>query len=560
MVNLIRNFALAFVLFFTFSTWAAKAPRNWRRSSQPCVSAVTAPQAAAATPTESLERITQPVFYIPQPGEFTAYDQIVKKHDRALSRPQKIDKIRNNLKEDVGYAVEPLPLVMRKEVADMLFAAAIQRARAVHAWFKDIYGNEDSAFLNVHPEFATVLNSSAMFAKEIVGSSAARANPFNFSLAMDVLLTENPDGTMGFRVAESDTGAIGGNFRMAQLAQALSDIWGEPHLYKQFIDPRESVIERMIRHRKNASKNKVIPNGRSLLFVEFESTFDQTQPTIMQKWLKENGILLASKDERHKLKFDPLTKRYFYPDESGQMVPITDFWLESYTEPLDPNWPLFDRISDTLKNDEFQMAHTIPDFWVNWFNGGYKNMVVHNGTGIEILSDKGMLEAIPLAIRLYLKEEPLLNGSAYTNISKFSGAERSQFIDKIFADADNTVLKSRVETGGQGKGVLIGRFMKNGREKDGYTWESLKKHVTEHPEQWVYQPFMQERPLVLADGRRRTYEFRVIVNFENGQAHPIHAVYIRSSAEGTLRGMSTTKNATTIDLNKPSIIPVLVPR
>ncbi len=526
-----KNLILLLLTVYSCLAWSSKNPIT------PC--AFTLEELA------SLDQIHGSVFYTSHHNQFPSYNRLREQFEK--TSPSEMKVIRAKLKAESGFAVEPLPVIMDKAVWELLKSAAAQRALAANKFLKDIYQSKSPLFLQKYPSFKPILESSPMFAHEIVGTEAAKKNPFDFTLAMDIILTDNADGSKGFSILEADSGSIGGNFRMAQVSQALEDAWPESNLKSDFLDARDGLFKRMELHSRNAK----IRGGRSLLYTEQDPAFEPGSSSHLQEWLNKRGILIAGPWNKKDLKYNYLEKKYYF-----QGMPIKDLWLEYYTEPLDPLSPVYERVSEMIKSDPFEQSHMLPGFWGNWLNGGFRNWRQNNPQGIEVFTDKAIAAAISMSEKLYLGKQSQLK-NLYSNILQDSPHATQKFINRVFADQAGTVIKSRRDSG-QGSGVYIGRALYDGKTKNSLTWSDLKIQVEKNPLDWVYQPFMQEQPLILADGRRRTYEFRIITNVENGVPRVVDAVYIRSSAEGTMRNMSGTRELD--DLDAPSIIPVLIPK
>lgn len=502
-------------------------------------------------------RIEGAVFY-PQSiaTPFKSYSEIVDRFQKlAQKSPEKIQEKRVYLKGEAMYRSEPVPVVIRRDVWDMLKASSEQRARAATAFLRDIYSSDRPAIYEKHPELKAIVESSPGFVREVVGQPFVKEVGFDIVLAMDIVIVRNTDGTFAIRTLESDSGNIGGNLRMPSLFQGLTKIWGGSDLTHDFVDTRASVAERMLRHSVRALGR----NGFSLMFTEHEEGYSENDKTWIRSEFDDHNVLVTSYWGIPKLEYNEKENIYYY-EQNGYKFPITDFWLEHYSQAFDPNVPSFANLPDSKTKDEFMIQHQLPGFWKHYMNGGYKHWAQTNALGSEVFCDKAISAYLPQMVEFYLNESPILQDRPYRSFAQGSKKEIRSFIDHVFKNRAQYVVKSRRDSG-QGHGVYVGAFLGDDKTKNGLTWGQVKNLVMRNPVEWIVQDFFKEETIPLIDGRVRAFEIRTITNTFNGKPYTLDAAYIRSSNPGTFRNMSGTKSASADEeLLKPSIIPVLIPK
>ncbi len=546
--KLICIFALA-VLFSETFVFASESDVKSAHASRGCNSIFPSKLALGEA---DLSNIRGSIFMDPLKVPSSSYQKLRTQFEQMGADDRR--QLRQSLKEENGYATEALPLVIQPGVWRSLKAASEQRARAVVAFMKDIYSSEKPHIFQYSPVIEKIVRTSPGFAREIVGTDSAKESSFDLSLAMDTVLVPQPDGSYAIKTLESDTGAIGGNLRMAQVFQSIVSRFPDAELTKDFVDGRQYLIDNMIRHAQRAQSFSNVKDGVSVMYTEYEDAYHPEARNWIKSEFEKHGIIVVSNWGRDQFFFNPQPQRYEIL-VNGKLRPITDFWLEYYTDPLDPHFGSYQRISPRFYTDEFELSHTLPDFWNHWMKGGFRQWKQNNPPGIEIMTDKGVSSLIPEMVRFYLKEEPILNDTPYESFQKATELQTIRFHQKIFADREKWVVKSRRDAG-QGHGVYIGRLLGPGQTKNGRTWADIAKLVAENPIEWVVQPIYEESYFTTVDGRRRGFELRNIVNTFDGHAYAIDAVYVRN-ASGLARNMSGS-NKKDDDLLGPSIQPILI--
>lgn len=480
--------------------------------------------------------------------ELGEFEPSISKLWQEMSEEEKI-AAKTHLLEGAGYAVEPVPFALNPMTWRFLKEASIQRARAAKAFLEDVYRNKHPYFIEEHPEMQEILESSKAFIDELVGTEAIRNVPFDFSMAMDSVLVRDSEGRNQFRILESDTGAIGGNIRLAQIAHGLYEIWPKLIYDGRYQDSREYLFQRMSRAVELGLQKSGESNPTVLMYTEEDPAFLPGKNSVVQDWFHRFGISTVSSWTKSQIVYDPVKAQYTLDGR-----PVAHIWLDYYQGQLDPQLPSFKKLPASLREDPYELGHAIPEFWLNWIQQGYKNWSQWNIIGAELFCDKAISAFLPEMIRTYLNEEPLIDGQNYRIFKGINDFETRASIDKVFAHQNDYVVKNRAPVGG-GAEVYIGRFMKDGK-KNNLTWQELKREVEKSPLDWVYQEFLSEEALVLPDGRQRSFELRTIVNVDDGTAYPVNGVYIRSAAIGNGRNLTGSRD----QVDPASVIPVLVPQ
>lgn len=467
---------------------------------------------------------------------FNSIDEYIK----SLSEEKK-GIISESIENMVGYPTELSPVLFDRSIIELMNLATDQWARASQCFLKDIYKSSENIYTQ-HQGLRHVVETSCYYARELREWNIGDDFPWDFSLSLDWQFSPNGRSPHDIQIIEINAGSIGGLERSAFVYHAMRLQWQHLVDFRNAVDGYSS-------YKKILDTCRQISNKFEGLSVNFQ---ENDQPNIFgrfavhpfREWLIQNDCHILSNWNLDDLYYDSSSGFYLLQGDK-----VANFWIQYYPVALDNCTKSYSGLGPLYKSN-YEISHSIGGFWENYIkNEGFRRWHVFNPLGVDILNDKAILTYYNDIVGLYLGEKSIIPVNTYRCFTNGEGKADIKFIDDVFDDKINWVIKSRRDNR-EGVGVYVGRYTGRSPQEDISTWDALRMSVHHEPHEYVCQQFLEEPEIHLPDGRVKSFENRNFAWTYGKSVNTFDVPYIRCNDKGTLRNLSRKDGA--------SILPVLV--